>query len=230
MASTRALTDDQVQGELKKMEAFITKEAEEKAKEIKLKADEEYEIEKASIVRSEMNAIDSQYEARFKKATLAQQITKSTIANKTRLKILATRDQSLQEIFDAASDQLHQFSKDDSSYKELLTGLVEEGLLDFMEPKVTVRVKKDDLSVGKEAAEEAAKRYQDVSGREIDVSVDEDEFLSDKSAGGVILSNGTGKIEINDTLEERLRLLAEKALPAVRLELFGRSESRKFFD
>ncbi|EIF49343.1 vacuolar atp synthase subunit e [Brettanomyces bruxellensis AWRI1499] len=230
MSSARALTDDQVQGELKKMEAFITKEAEEKAKEIKLKADEEYEIEKASIVRSEKNAIDSQYEDKFKKASLAQQITKSTIANKTRLKILATRDQCLQDIFDSAEEQLKQLSKDPATYESLLVGLIDEGLLQLMEPAVTLRVRKADVSVTKKAADQAEKKFKDVSGRDVKITIDETKYLSDKSAGGLILANGTGKIEINNTLEERLRLLSERALPAVRLEMFGVSTTRKFFD
>ncbi|QOU21703.1 V-ATPase V1 sector subunit E [Brettanomyces bruxellensis] len=220
----------QVQGELKKMEAFITKEAEEKAKEIKLKADEEYEIEKASIVRSEKNAIDSQYEDKFKKASLAQQITKSTIANKTRLKILATRDQCLQDIFDSAEEQLKQLSKDPATYESLLVGLIDEGLLQLMEPAVTLRVRKADVSVTKKAADQAEKKFKDVSGRDVKITIDETKYLSDKSAGGLILANGTGKIEINNTLEERLRLLSERALPAVRLEMFGVSTTRKFFD
>lgn len=49
------------------MQAFIEKEAKEKAKEIKLKADEEYEIEKASTVRLETSAIDATYEQKLKK-------------------------------------------------------------------------------------------------------------------------------------------------------------------
>ncbi len=212
------------------MEAFITKEAEEKAKEIKLKADEEYEIEKASIVRSEKNAIDSQYEDKFKKASLAQQITKSTIANKTRLKILATRDQCLQDIFDSAEEQLKQLSKDPAAYESLLVGLIDEGLLQLMEPAVTLRVRKADVSVTKKAADQAEKKFKDVSGRDVKITIDETKYLSDKSAGGLILANGTGKIEINNTLEERLRLLSERALPAVRLEMFGVSTTRKFFD
>lgn len=55
-----ALTPNQVNDELNKMQAFIRKEAEEKAKEIQLKADQEYEIEKTNIVRNETNNIDGQ--------------------------------------------------------------------------------------------------------------------------------------------------------------------------
>ena len=49
-------------------------------------------------------------------------------------------------------------------------------------------------------------------------------------AGGVVIFNGTGKIEINNTFEERLKLLETDALPSVRLSLFGENENRRFKD
>lgn len=50
------------------------------------------------------------------------------------------------------------------------------------------------------------------------------------SAGGIIVIGGQGKIDINNTFEERLRLLQETGLPAVRKTLFGNNPNRKFFD
>ncbi|PSK38831.1 V-type proton ATPase subunit E [Candidozyma pseudohaemuli] len=225
-----SLTDDQVNAELRKMKAFIEKEAQEKAKEIRLKADEEYEIEKASIVRSETAAIDSIYEQKLKKASLAQQITKSTISNKTRLKVLGEKEKVLDEIFEDAKKELAKIAGKKGEYKTLLAGLIEEGALALMESKVSVRVRESDVSVAKEAAEEAAKGYQDKSKQEISIAVDEKEFLPKDSAGGVVVVNELGKIEVNNTLEERLKLLSEEALPGIRLELFGPSPTRKFFD
>lgn len=220
----------QVQGELTKMESFITKEAEEKSKEIKVKADEEYEIEKASIVRSEINAIDAAYKDKFKKASLAQQITKSTIANKTRLKVLATREEALETIFDAAHDELKKASKDKKKYKTLLVGAIEECLYALMEPSVVIKVRKSDVAVAKEAAKVAAENFEKKAKFAVEFTVDEADFLNNDIAGGVVITNGTGKISVDNTLDERLKLLSESALPAIRLEMFGPSTSRKFFD
>lgn len=50
------------------------------------------------------------------------------------------------------------------------------------------------------------------------------------SAGGVVIVGGQGKIEINNTFEERLRLLEIDALPVVRETLFGKNENRRFYD
>ncbi|CAI5756117.1 unnamed protein product [Candida verbasci] len=220
------LSDEQ----LTKMQAFIEKEAKEKAKEIRLKADEEYEIEKASIVRSESSAIDSTYEQKLKKASLSQQITKSTIGNKTRLKILSEKDAILNEIFDNAEKELKKIATDEKEYKKVLIGLIEEGVLALMENKITLRIREADKKIVESAIEEASKNFEDKSKFKVDISIDESEYLSKDIAGGVVIINGSGKIEVNNTLEERLKILSEEALPAIRLELFGPSPTRKFFD
>ena len=48
--------------------------------------------------------------------------------------------------------------------------------------------------------------------------------------GGVTISGTGGKIEINNTLDERLRLLETDALPSIRVTLFGENQNRKFRD
>jgi V-type H+-transporting ATPase subunit E len=50
------------------------------------------------------------------------------------------------------------------------------------------------------------------------------------SAGGLSIVSGGGKIDINNTFEERLKLLQDTSLPAIRKTLFGKNENRKFYD
>ena len=49
-------------------------------------------------------------------------------------------------------------------------------------------------------------------------------------AGGVYVVGGNGKIEINNTFEERLKMCETEALPAVRVTLFGENANRHFKD
>ncbi|ODV71223.1 H(+)-transporting V1 sector ATPase subunit E [Cyberlindnera jadinii NRRL Y-1542] len=212
------------------MESFIKKEADEKAKEIQLKADEEYEIEKANIVRSEIAAIDALYAQKTKKASLAQQITKSTIANKTRLKVLSQRETVLDDIFAQAEEDLKKISKDKARYEPVLAGLIEEGLLTILEKKVSIKVREADLDVAKKALATAAAEFEKKTGYPVEVTINESEYLNKDLAGGVVLTNGSGRIDVDNTLEERLKLLSEESLPAIRLSLFGPSKTRKFFD
>jgi V-type H+-transporting ATPase subunit E len=55
-------------------------------------------------------------------------------------------------------------------------------------------------------------------------------FANGGSAGGLSIVGGGGKIDINNTFEERLRLLEDAALPAIRTTLFGKNPNRKFYD
>jgi len=54
--------------------------------------------------------------------------------------------------------------------------------------------------------------------------------LTKYSAGGVSIIGGGGKIDINNTLDERLRLLETDALPSIRRTLFGENQNRRFHD
>lgn len=226
MSSARALSETQVASELAKMQAFIQKEAREKAAEIRVKADEEYELEKAQLVRAELNAVDAAYASKFAKAKLAQQITRSTIKNTTRLKLLAAREEALEAVFAQAKTQLGPLSKDEA----LLAGLIEEGLYALMEPVVSIRVKSETVALATKAVKTAQKNFEAQAGFAVEVTIDEDFPLDDSVSGGVVIVSGNGKISVDNTLDERLKLLSETALPAIRLELFGPSPSRKYFN
>ena len=222
-----ALTPNQVNDELNKMQAFIKKEAEEKAKEIQLKADQEYEIEKTGIVRNETSNIDSNFEDKLKKASLKQQITKSTIANKMRLKVLSAREENLDKIFDNAKEELQKLAKKEKQYKPVLQSLIVEAALRLLEDKVIVQVVERDQKLAKSLIDDVTKDYKEIANKDVTIVIS-DKFLNKDTAGGVVITNG--KIRVDNTLEERLKLLSEEALPAIRLELFGPSKTRKFLD
>jgi len=212
------------------MTAFIKQEAMEKAREIEIKADEEFAIEKSKLVRQETSAIDSSYEKKFKTATMSQQITRSTVANKTRLKILSARQELLEEIFEGARSKLGEVTKDKKKYEDVLKNLLLEGMYALDEKKVTVRARKADYEVLKKAIGEAVKEFKEKMGKEVEATIDEKNPLPEGSAGGLSIVGGGGKIDINNTFEERLKLLEDNALPAVRTTLFGPNENRKFYD
>ncbi|KAH7200053.1 ATPase, V1/A1 complex, subunit E [Fusarium oxysporum] len=217
--SQHALSDQQVNNELSKMTAFIKQEAMEKAREIEIKANEEFEIEKSKLVRQETDAIDSQYEKKFKQATMSQQITRSTVANKTRLKVLGARQELLDNIFEEAQKKLAEGAKDKGKYQKALKGLLLEGFYALNEPELQVRARKKDYDVVKKEL-----------GKDITAKIQEDDPLPEGIAGGVVVISGNGKIDIDNTFEARLRLLEESAAPAVREALFGKNPNRKFFD
>lgn len=224
------LTDDQVGQELRKMTAFIKQEAMEKAREIEIKANEEFAIEKSKLVRQETDAIDTQYEKKFKQAQMSLQITRSTVTNKTRLKVLGARQELLDDIFEDAREKLAAATKDKAKYQGILKNLVLEGLYALNEPEVQIRARKADYDAVKKAIEEATKEYKKEVGKDTAAKIDESEPLPAESTGGIFIIGGQGKIEINNTFEERLNLLQDTSLPAVRQTLFGKNPNRRFTD
>ncbi|KAI0835432.1 ATPase, V1/A1 complex, subunit E [Hypoxylon sp. FL0890] len=230
MSQVHALSDDQVGQELRKMTAFIKQEALEKAREIEIKANEEFSIEKSKLVRQETDAIDAAHAKKLKQAAMSQQITRSTVANKTRLKVLAARQQLLDDIFEAASKRLVEGTKDKAKYKVILKNLLLEGLYALSESNIQVRARKEDYDVVKDAIKDAEEEYKKSTGKETKVTIDEENPLPEGSSGGLVIVGGQGKIDINNTFDERLLLLQSAALPAVRETLFGKNPRRKFYD
>jgi len=225
--ANRPMNDDEVITEMNKMVAFIKQEANEKAREIKVKADEEFAIEKAKLVKQESAAIDAQFEKKRKGAEVAQKIAQSTQTNKSRLRLLQAREQYLHTLFDGAREQLLSLPKEEGRYEQLLQGVIVQGLLQMMETSVTVLCRRKDAKIAQKAGDGAAKQYGEISGRSVKVQVQAE--LPDDIAGGVKLISGNGRIKIDNTLDERLRLLEDRMLPEIRKDLFGLNENRKFY-
>ena len=160
-------------GELKKMTMFIRQEALEKAKEIQIKADEEFAIEKSKLVRQETSSVDTQYEKRFKQASMSQQITRSTLSNKTRLKVLSARQEVLDDLFEKAAGKLKDATKDKNKYTEICKNLMLEGMYALNEDKVLIRARKQDYDVVRKAMEKAKEEYKKNVNKEIALEIDE---------------------------------------------------------
>lgn len=163
------------------MTAFIRQEALEKAREIHLKADEEFAIEKSKLVREEIASIDTQYEKKFKQASMSQQITRSTTANKTRIKVLSARQELLDKLFEDARKKLKDASTKNKNYEQVLQGLILEGLYILAEKKVDLRARKADKDKVLSASKKAAEEYKKNFGQEVEVKLDEKDWLPEAS-------------------------------------------------
>ncbi|GAA5899781.1 H(+)-transporting V1 sector ATPase subunit E [Sporobolomyces salmoneus] len=221
------LTDDEVVSEMRKMTAFIKQEALEKAREIKVKADEEFAIEKGKIVRQESSNIDANLERKKKQAEIERKIAVSNQNNKARLQLLEKREELLEQVFDEAKSRIGEVTKDEKKYQALLKDLILQALYTMMEKDIQVSGRPKDQSLLKKAADEAASEFEDKIGFKVKIEVNEE--LGDKSNGGVLLKGYGTRIVVNNTLDERLRLLEERMLPEIRESLFGKNENRRFY-
>lgn len=90
----------------------------------------------------------------------------STLTNKSRLRLLHLREQHLQDLFQAAREQLATLALS-SQYVQFLQGNSVQGFLQLLETEVSIHVREADADVAKEAAEAASKQYTEISGRQV---------------------------------------------------------------
>ena len=162
------------------MTAFIRQEALEKAREIHLKADEEFAIEKSKLVRQETASIDTEYEKKNKQASMSQQITQSTVTNKTRLKVLGARQQLLDKLFEQARGKLGDQGKN-KSYDGVLKDLILECMYLMCEKKIGVRCKKADKDKVSSASKKAGEEFKKEMKYDCEAVVDEKNWLPEES-------------------------------------------------
>ena len=232
-----AMSEEEVQAQLHNMVNFIHKEAQEKAQEIRIKAEEEYNIEKTNIVQEQKKKINSEFEEKMKKVEVSRKIAQSNQLNQCRLAILRARETAIQSIFTEAQSRLINLTQDKAKYVKMLEKLILQGLLKLKEQEIQIYCRAEDHDLVEKAVPEAIRLYRDKSGIQANIEVSDKHRLAaapqqgGKGAfcsGGVVLSAREGRIMCNNSLDQRLGLAAENLLPEIRTILFGVSQSRKF--
>ncbi|CAL8323788.1 V-type proton ATPase subunit E 1a [Gadus morhua] len=225
-----ALSDADVQKQIKHMMAFIEQEANEKAEEIDAKAEEEFNIEKGRLVQTQRVKIMEFYEKKEKQIEQHKKIQMSNLLNQSRLKVLKARDDMIVDLLNEARQRLGDISQDPARYSALLEGLILQGFYQLLEPKVTVRCRQQDVEMVQAAIDKDIIVYKDTVKSNIVVRIDQNRFLASDICGGVEVYNDNGKIKVANTLESRLDLMAQQMMPEVRKSLFGPNPNRKFLD
>lgn len=225
-----ALSDADVQKQIKHMMAFIDQEASEKAEEIDAKAEEEFNIEKGRLVQQQRVKIMEYYERKQKQIDLQKKIQSSNLLNSARLRILKAREDHIKRLVDETRLLLVRLVSDPTRYKMLLEGLITQGLFQLMEELVIIRCRKADIILIQEVMERSVATYRKATGREVRMAIDPETFLSTEIVGGIELIAQKGKIKVENTLDSRLDMMSHQMLPELRSILFGMNPNRKYVD
>ncbi|XP_025097125.1 V-type proton ATPase subunit E-like [Pomacea canaliculata] len=226
-----ALSDQDVQRQIKHMMAFIEQEANEKAEEIDAKAEEEFNIEKGRLVQQQRVKIMEFYERKEKQVELQKKIQSSNLLNQARLKTLKARDDHIKIIVEEARKRLTKVTDDKQQYKNVLTGLIAQCLYQLLEPNVTLRCRAKDVDLVKVRDLPSSEFAKATKGtKEVKVTLDTENYLGDDISGGVVCSSRSEKITVYNTLDSRLDLICQQMLPELRDILFGHNPNRRFMD
>ncbi|XP_041995061.1 V-type proton ATPase subunit E-like [Salvia splendens] len=225
------MNDSDVSKQIQQMVRFIRQEAEEKANEISVSAEEEFNIEKLQLVEAEKKKIRQEYERKEKQVEVRKKIEYSMQLNASRIKVLQAQDDLVNSMKDNASKELLSVSSNQNNYKNLLKNLIVQSLLRLKEPSVLLRCRKEDVGLVESVLDSAKDEYAEKA------EVHQPEIVVDKiylppapskknehdryCSGGVVLASRDGKIVFENTLDARLEVVFRKKLPEIRKSLFG---------
>jgi len=225
------LSDADVGKQMNHMIAFIKQESKEKAEEIEIRAEEEFNIEKGRLINQQRLKQKEFKERKEKEIILQDKVQSSNMLNQARLKVLKARDDHVSSVLENAKKQLVTISQDSNRYPQLLEGLIGQGLCQLLESNVTIRCRQVDLQMVQATVPKAVASVKDKMPKiNVQVIVDAERFLPADCAGGVELYAQRGKIKVNNTLEARLAMISQHKLPETRTALFGANQNRKFTD
>ena len=198
-----------VQQETSKMIGFIKNEAQEKAREIKVKADEEFNIEKAKLIREETIHLDQLYEKKKKQAAVQRKILESNMNNKQRLKVLQVKNSHLEQLMQIIRQKMTDVSSQ-SNYKELLKNLILQSFCCLLETNVEVQCLADEASLLEELLPVATQEFEKLSNIKVEPVLKP--VLNKSSVGGVIVTALEGRIKTLNTLEHRLICMTDQVV------------------
>ncbi|KAG4187666.1 hypothetical protein ERO13_A08G115566v2 [Gossypium hirsutum] len=233
------MNDADVSKQIQQMVRFIRQEAEEKANEISVSAEEEFNIEKLQLVEAEKKKIRQEYEKKEKQVEIRKKIEYSMQLNASRIKVLQAQDGVVNAMKESASKDLLNVSHDHHVYKRLLKDLIVQSLVRLKEPGVLLRCRKEDLHLVESVLDSAKEEYASkVNVHPPEIIVDDVHLPPGPShhhgffhhhaeahgpfcSGGVVIASRDGKIVFENTLDARLDVAFNKKLPEIRKWLFG---------
>eukprot|EP00850_Spirogloea_muscicola_P001431 SM000005S17228 [mRNA] locus=s5:920100:921510:+ [translate_table: standard] len=226
------MNDSEVSKQVAQMVQFIRQEAEEKANEISVAAEEEFNIEKLQLVEAEKRKIRAEFERKEKQVDVRKKIDYSTQLNASRLKVLQAQDDIVRHMKEEAEKKLQTVADDSDAYGRLLKGLILQGLDRLSESAVQLRCREVDLKLVQAAVQAAKADYASAKMTEPpSIAVDTTNFLAPSSiggagtscSGGVVMASKDGKIVCINTLDARLDIVYKQNLPAIRKQMFKTS-------
>ncbi|CAM8934734.1 unnamed protein product [Rhodiola kirilowii] len=224
------MNDGDVSKQIEQMVRFIRQEAEEKANEISVSAEEEFNIEKLQLVEAEKKRIRQEYEKKEKQVDVRKKIEYSMQLNASRIKVLQAQDDVVNSMKEAASKELLNVSQDRHLYKKLLKDLIVQSLLRLKEPSVLLRCRKADQDLVESVLDSAKEEYAEKANVHLpEIFVDSQVYLPPAPTsydahgpfccGGIVMASKDGKIVCENTLDARLDVVFRKKLPQIRKQL-----------
>jgi len=213
--------------QIRQMVNFILQEAHEKANEIRVKTEHDFNLEKQTLVHEAKLSIQDEFAKKEKDHEIQERIARSAEIGSCRVKKMKLRDDLLNTLVSEAGAKCAVVARG-QNYPQLLQKLIVQCLIKIEENTVVIYCRKEDAATVKKVLPEAIREYVEIMKRESsvllkpDVSTNSDDsaHLPESTHGGILMTALNGKIVCDNTMSSRLTLVYEELLPSIRAILF----------
>ena len=225
---------------LNSMINFIKSHGDERVKEIMEQANQDFSIGKEKMCEAEKARLAEKLEKDLNIAEVNMKIKRSAELNTARIDKMRKTNELVESLqLEAKKKMAENLKQNPKSYQELLKNLLVQGLIKLIEPKVILRVRKSDLKAIQGLINDAVKIYKDLMLKQVkalkgktdipcEVTVDEKTFLPEWNAedqknsclGGFVIYAKKNRIVCSQTLDDRMSLVFQQAIPDIRANLF----------
>mmetsp|Transcript_8489 Transcript_8489/g.10894 ORF Transcript_8489/g.10894 Transcript_8489/m.10894 type:complete len:223 (+) Transcript_8489:160-828(+) len=218
--------------QIRQMVNFILQEAHEKANEIRVKTEHDFNLEKQTLVHDAKLSVQDEFTKKMKDREIQERISRSAEIGACNVKKMEIRDKLLQTLMADAGAKAALVTQG-SNYPDLLQKLIVQGLIKIEEESVEIFCRGADVPAVKKVLPAAVKEYVSLIEKatggivlkpKVNLNADRAFDLGEDTYGGVILTACDGKIVCDNTLKSRLSLVYEELLPSIRAILFPEDE------
>lgn len=231
------MSKDDTKKRISQMCEFIKQEALEKANEIKIKTQEEFELDRQMLAQEGKMKVQEEYEKKEKDLQVQQRIAQSAEIGRQTKRRMVARDDLLNALYQDAKDRLAKLSLNDKEkYTAVLKDLILQGLIKIEEPDIVVRCRKVDMEIVRAVIPEVREKYikmmKDECAMDVEVTVtlneDEGKMLPPppdgtpmiSCSGGIIMEGHSGRLVLDNTFDKRLEVCFHDLKPVTRKCLF----------
>jgi len=225
---------------LESMIKFIQAHGDERVTDIRRQAANDFTVGKEKTIEAEKKRLSEQFQKDLAAAEIQFKIEKSAQQNQQRIDKMRRINELVEGLQHEAKLKMHaKMTTDQTAYRTLLKNLLVQGLIRLIEADVTLRCRKSDVAHVEAIIDPAIKQYKELmitqvkalKGREdipCKVKVDKEHFLpewneadqANSCLGGFVMYCKKNRITCSQTLDDRIAMTYQQAIPQIRTALF----------
>eukprot|EP00742_Colponemidia_sp_Colp-10_P021590 GILJ01025341.1.p1 GENE.GILJ01025341.1~~GILJ01025341.1.p1 ORF type:complete len:199 (-),score=32.33 GILJ01025341.1:81-620(-) len=170
------------------------------------------------LMELEKTKIRTNLEKKKKQVEVDRRVARANHSKQQRMRVMEERGIILDSLRASVQKKLLAIVQDASKYKVLMTDLLRQSSI-AIDSDCTVRCCKQDEQMVKSLLQSTCEWFQKTHGKEISITLEAGDLVSEEAWGGVVFTSADGRITCNNTLSARFSHCFVEQMPRIRYAL-----------